>query len=152
MTHFPPARSQPNNSTLPASSAIHLLRPSLFPLRPPFTSFGRASSGFARHSLPSAAPLPASPFIPGLTGNLLFRCGCSLRFIYSDQWFTQSFRKLRKRGNREIGKASCPACNLGFIASDLLCQFSLRHSFALQDFGNAVNEGTRPFHLQPDSR
>jgi len=30
---------------------------------------------------------------------------------------------------------------LGFIASDLLRQFSLRHSFAFQDFGNAVDDG-----------
>ena len=63
LAHFPPARSQPKNSTLPAWSAIHLLRPSLLRLGPPFTSFGRASSGFARHSPPSAAPPPASPVI-----------------------------------------------------------------------------------------
>ena len=70
LTHFPPARSQPKNSTLPASPAIHSLRPHLFRLRPSFTPFGRASSGFARHSPPSAAPLPASPFIHPLRPHL----------------------------------------------------------------------------------
>ncbi len=71
LAHFLPARSQPKNSTLPASSAIHLLRPSLLPLRPPFTSFGRASSRFALHSPPSAATLPASHFIHPLRPRLL---------------------------------------------------------------------------------
>ena len=50
LAHFPPARSQPKNSTLPASPVIHPLQPHLLRLRPSFTSFGRAPSGFARHS------------------------------------------------------------------------------------------------------
>ncbi len=48
LAHFPPARSQPKNSTLPVRRSSPSAEPS--PVSPVIHPFGRATSGFVRHS------------------------------------------------------------------------------------------------------